>query len=97
MKGFCWPCGFCLMAIVANAQPGINEMQQARQDLSSDFYAMVDLAFVIAFIFGLIGALKIYKQIQDGNRDITPNISAWFYAAMFMLLSGLFLKALFGI
>jgi len=97
MKRTCWLIFITLPVIGVKAQPGVNEMQQVRQDLGSDFYAIVDLSFVIAFIFGLVGALKIYKQIQDGNREITANISAWFYAAIFMLLSGLFLKALFGI
>ena len=87
----------CLLALGAQAQPGITEMQQARQDLASDFFSTVDFSFVTAGILGIIGALKIHKRMQDGDRDITPDISGWFYAAIFILLAGVFLKALFGI
>ncbi|WP_432328100.1 DUF4134 family protein [Mucilaginibacter sp. P25] len=93
---FCLLC-ICLLTFSARAQPGISEMEQAKHDLGADFYAAVDLSFVIAGILGITAGLKIYKRIQDGNKDITPEISAWFYAALFMMLSGLFLKALFGI
>jgi hypothetical protein len=88
---------FFLFAAYTCAQPGISEMEQAKRDLGADFYAAADLSFVIAGILGITAGLKIYKRIQDGNKDITPEISAWFHAALFMLLSGLFLKALFGI
>jgi hypothetical protein len=78
-------------------QPGIDEMQQARQSLSSSFFSAMDLALALAGIFGIIGALRIYHNWQMGQERITADIAAWFFAALFMVLSGIFLRAVFGI
>ena len=78
-------------------QPGIDEMQQARQSLSSSFFSAMDLSLVLAGIFGIIGALRIYHNWQMGDPGITRDVAGWFFAALFMVLSGIFLRAVFGI
>ena len=87
----------CLLALGAMAQPGITEMQQARQDLSSSFYSALDLSLIIAGIFGILGAVKIYHNWQMGGPKVTEEVAAWFFAALFMILTGVFLRAVFGI
>ena len=78
-------------------QPGISEMESARDDLTRSFFSSVDLSLVLAALFGLIGAIKIYHNWQMGKHHITEDVSAWFYAALFMVLMGPFVRALFGI
>ncbi|MCC8407715.1 DUF4134 domain-containing protein [Mucilaginibacter sp. UR6-1] len=87
----------CLLALGAAAQPGISEMQQARDELAADYFSAFDLSLVLATILGLTGAVKIYHNWQMGKHHIDADIAAWFYAAFFMLLAGAFLSALFGI
>ncbi|WEA01732.1 DUF4134 family protein [Mucilaginibacter sp. SJ] len=91
----------CMIALygplVSLAQPGIAEMQQASQDLRASFFSAFDLSLVLATLLGLIGAVKIYNNWQMGERRIDAAIAAWFYAAIFMVLAGAFLSALFGI
>ncbi|MBD1385870.1 DUF4134 family protein [Mucilaginibacter rigui] len=87
----------CLLAVGGAAQPGIPEMQQAQRQLTSDFFSMSDLSLVLAIILGLNGASKIYYNWQNGKPQIDSDVAAWFYAALFMVLAGAFLKALFGI
>ncbi|MFD0764509.1 DUF4134 family protein [Mucilaginibacter lutimaris] len=87
----------CMMALSAAAQPGISEMQKARDDLAADFFSTFDLSLVLATLFGLTGAVKIYHNWQMGKHHIDSDVAAWFYAAFFMILSGAFLKAIFGI
>ena len=43
-------------------QPGIDEMQQARQSLGNNFFSAMDCALVLAGIFGIVGALRIYHK-----------------------------------
>jgi drug/metabolite transporter superfamily protein YnfA len=78
-------------------QPGLNEMQQAHDQLSANFFSALDCSLVLAGIFGIIGAFRIYHNWQMGEKDITWDISAWFFAALFMVLAGLFLRAVFGL
>ncbi len=87
----------CLLAFSALAQPGIPEMQQAQQDLSSSFFSAFDCSLVLDGIIGIAGAVNVYHKWQMGKRDITADVAAWFFAALFMILSGVFLRALFGI
>ena len=78
-------------------QPGIDEMQQAQQSLDQSFFSATGLAMVLAAIFGIIGALRIYHNWQMGRERITFEVAAWFFSALFMVLAGAFLKALFGL
>lgn len=87
----------CLLAASAPAQPGIPEMQQARQEFASSFFSALDCALVLGAILGITGALRIHHNWQMGRPGITAEISAWFFAAFFMVLMGAFLRAVFGI
>jgi hypothetical protein len=88
----------CLMlAIGALAQPGIAEMQQAKQELTQNFFSAFDFSLVLATLLGLNGAVKIYHNWQMGKERIDSDVAAWFFAAFFMILAGAFLRALFGI
>lgn len=87
----------CLLPVLATAQPGINEMQQAKQDLSSTFFSAFDCCMVLAVLFGLFGGLRVYHNWQMGKDRIDAAVAAWFFASFFMILSGPFLRALFGI
>lgn len=84
-----WAAGF--------AQPGIAEMQQATGQLRNSFFSARDATLVLAGLFGIAGATKIYHNWQMGKERITADVAAWFFAAFFMILLGPFLQALFGI
>lgn len=79
------------------AQPGIAEMRQAEQQLTASFFSAFDMALVLATLLGLVGASKIYHNWQMGKPRIDNDVAAWFFAAIFMTLSGALLQALFGI
>jgi hypothetical protein len=87
----------CCLAPAVFCQPGISEMQEARQNLSSTFFSAFDLSLVVAAIFGITGALRIYHNAQAGKERITAEVADWFFAALFMTVAGVFLRALFGI
>ena len=72
-------------------------MQQAQQQLTSSFFSAMDFALVLAGIFGIVGALRIYHNWQMGHPRIDQQVAAWFFAALFMVLAGAFLQAVFGI
>ena len=86
-----------LVITVGNAQPGLDEMQQAQQSLTSSFFSALDCSLVIAAIFGILGAVRIFHNWQMGHPRIDQAVAGWFFAALFMILAGAFLQALFGI
>jgi hypothetical protein len=91
--------GLSLLLVVtaANAQPGLDEMQQAQQSLQQSFFSALDCSLVIAALFGILGAVRIYHNWQMGHPRIDQAVAAWFFAAVFMVLAGGFLRAVFGI
>lgn len=89
---------FCLLwPVSAMAQPGIDELQQARSDLSSSFFSARDCSLILAAILGIVGAVRIYHNWQMGRERITTEVAAWFFSALFMVLMGAFCQAIFGI
>lgn len=86
-----------LLPAIAVAQPGIAEMQQAGQSISSSFFSAYDCALVLAVLLGSMGALRIYHNWQLGNDRVDAAVVAWFFSALFMILCGPFLKAIFGL
>jgi len=86
-----------MVATTAVAQPGLDEMRQAQQSLQQSFFSATDLSLVIAAIFGIFGAVRIYHNWQMGHPRIDQAVAAWFFAALFMILAGTFLRAVFGI
>src|ERR1700676_2093772 len=87
----------CLLSLGVMAQPGISEMQQAQQNLRSTFFSALDCSLVLAAIFGTVGAVRIYHNWQMGHPRIDEQVAAWFFAAFFMILAGVFLRAVFGL
>jgi hypothetical protein len=85
------------MATLLFAQPGISEMNQATGDLRGSFFSARDATLVLATLFGIIGAVNVYYNWQMGKDRITTKVAAWFFAAVFMILMGPFLQALFSI
>jgi hypothetical protein len=71
MRYFLTGC-FLLVAIASMAQPGLNEMQQAQSDLSSSFFSALDCSLVLAAIFGILGAVRIYHNWQMGHPADRP-------------------------
>lgn len=92
---FLW--GMILVPFIVFAQPGISEMNAAKDDLTRSFFGAVDASLVLSAIFGLLGAVRIYHNWQMGKERITSDVAAWFYAALFVILMGAFLQAIFGI
>jgi len=88
---------FLLIPVASFCQPGIDEMQKARSDLTQSFFSARDLSLVFAATLGIIGAVRIYHNLQMGRERFTAEVAAWFFSALFMVLLGAFCQAVFGI
>jgi hypothetical protein len=87
----------CCTVFCTNAQPGIAEMNQATGNIRQSFFSARDTSLILASIFSITGAVKIYYNWQMGKDRITPEVAGWFFASLFMILAGPFLQQLFGI
>lgn len=88
--------GLCMLTFNAYSQPGVDELGEVGTELSTWWVAMIDFSFVLAGLIGICGAITIFYNWQMGKPNTTAHISAWFFSALFLLLSGVFMRALVG-
>ena len=86
---------FAVLVLGVRAQPGIAELQQARDELNKDFFAMSDLSYVLAALLAIFGSVRIYHKWQMG-KDVSTDIPAWFFAAIFIIIINIVLVQVFG-
>lgn len=84
---------------IAQGTPGgfNSGISQATQEFTGTFGMIQTLMFIIGGIIGLIGAIRIYIKWNNGDQDVTKAIIAWAGAALFLVVSGAVLGAVFGV
>lgn len=80
----------------AAAQPGIAEMGEARSFIRESFFSMSDLSYVLAALIAIAGAVHIYHKMQMG-KDVSVDIPAWFFSALFIIVINIILVHVFGL
>ncbi|KQM69219.1 plasmid transfer protein [Pedobacter sp. Leaf216] len=85
--------------ISARAQdpPGISELYQASGTMKGYYHGFSDLVFLLGAIVGLLGGLRVFANWQSGRHHIDAQVSGWFFSCLFLLLSGTFLRGVFGL
>lgn len=87
----------CIFGLyTTSAQPGLQEMQEARSFVRHSFFSMQDFSYILAGLIAIFGSVRVFHKWQMG-KEITEDLSAWFFSALFILLMGSFLSQLFGI
>ncbi|MGN7986502.1 MULTISPECIES: DUF4134 family protein [Pedobacter] len=87
----------CILILTrAMAQPGIAEMGEARSFIRESFFSMSDLSYVLAALISIIGAVHVYHKMQMG-KDVSADIPAWFFSALFIIVINIVLVHVFGL
>jgi hypothetical protein len=64
------------------------------------YFSLSDLVLVIGAITGIIGGLRVYANWQirghRHNHPIDAQVIGWFGSCLFLILAGIFIKALYG-
>ncbi|XZQ04911.1 DUF4134 family protein [Pedobacter sp. MW01-1-1] len=81
---------------VVHAQPGIEEMAEARNFVRESFFSMSDLSYVLAALISIAGAIQVYHKMQMG-KDVSTDIPAWFFSALFIIVMNIVLVHLLGL
>lgn len=102
-SGILWRRGFLLGAglssmIGAMAQADGNAgITQANTMVRSYFPAVTDLMFAIGAILGVVGAIKVFSQMQKGDDRVGHSAAVWFGACIFLVVVATVLKSFFGL
>ncbi len=78
---------------------GIEAGATALQSLTSDMQAYIDpvttVVYVVAAVVGLVGALRVYVNWQNGKENVMANATGWLGACLFLLIANTVLRAMF--
>lgn len=84
----------CQAAMAQDGNAGIN---QATSEVKSYFDTGTKLMYAIGAINGLVGAIKVYKKMGDGDHDTSKVASSWFASMIFLVIVATVIKAFLGV
>lgn len=81
-----------LFATYMSAQPGIKELDALAGKVSGpggETHALISLGYVLAAIFGLVGAVRIFYKwnTTDHHHHMDSEVIGWFMSAIFFLVA----------
>lgn len=76
-------------------QAGATALQSLATGLESYIDPVTTVIYVIAAIIGLVGALKVYINMQQSKDNVMANTAAWFGACLFILVANTILRLMF--
>lgn len=92
---------FTVIAILANylsiSAQGVAGIEAAQSELSTYVEPVGNLILVIGAIVGLIGAVRCYIKWNSGDQDVQKAVMGWGGACIFLVVSGIVVKAFFGV
>ncbi len=88
---------FLLGAMYSSVAQGVQGIEAANQEIRTYIAPVGDLILGIAAVVGTIGAVRVYIAWNNGDQDITKKIMGWLGAILFIVLTGLVVRAFFGV
>lgn len=86
------------MTMMADAQQGNGAGALATTATTIRSYATAAQTIILALgvVIGLIGAVRVYSKMHNGDPDTQKAMVSWFGAALFLVAVGTILQAFFG-
>ncbi len=81
-------------SVFAQGEQGINA---ARSELVKYVDPVANLILVIGAIVGLIGAIRVYAKWNNGDQDVNKALMGWGGSCVFLVVSGIVIKAFFNV
>ena len=64
---------------------------------SSELATYMDPLGNMMMILGLVGAVRVYLKWNSGDQDVQKAVMGWMGSCIFLVVSGVVVKAFFGI
>lgn len=87
---------FILLLLCANTSYGQVVYDGSGGAFSSWFNPVASLMLSIGAVLAFLGAIKVYNNMQLGNRDTVEGATNLIGGALFLLISGGVVKLIFG-
>ncbi|AEI52128.1 putative plasmid transfer protein (plasmid) [Runella slithyformis DSM 19594] len=83
------------MAQTGGIQRGASALTSLTGDLQSYIDPVTTVVYVVAAVIGLVGALRVYVNWQNGKENVMANATGWLGACLFLLIANTVLRAMF--
>lgn len=80
--------------VMAQGAAGIDA---ASSELTTYIDPIGNLMMVIGGVVGLIGAVRCYFKWNAGDSDVMKSVMGWMGSCVFLVVSGIIVKAFFGL
>lgn len=80
--------------IYAQGAAGIDA---ASSELATYMDPLGNMMMILGGLIGLIGAVRVYLKWNAGDQDVQKAIMGWMGSCIFLVVSGVVVKAFFGL
>ena len=83
---------------IGRAQDGNVGIEQANTMIRGYYTSATDLLYAVAGVLGLIGAVRVYREWNQGHQDQAYRAAAgWFGSMIFVVLVSTVIRSFFGL
>lgn len=87
----------CAILAVSTYAQGSKGIDMASSELQSYIDPLGNMMMILGGIIGLIGAVRVYLKWNSGDQDVQKAVMGWMGSCIFLVISGVVVKAFFGI
>jgi len=76
---------------------GAAGIDAASSELATYMDPLGNMMMVLGGIVGLVGAVRVYLKWNAGDQDVQKSLMGWMGSCIFLVVSGVIVKAFFGL
>lgn len=76
---------------------GATGIDAASSELATYVDPIGNLMMILGGVVGLVGAIRVYIKWNAGEQDVQKSLMGWLGSCIFLVVSGIIVKAFFGL
>jgi hypothetical protein len=76
---------------------GAQGIDAGTSELTTYIDPIGNMVIIIGAIVGLVGGIRVFIKWNNGDQDTNKAIMSWFGSCIFLVLTGVIIRAFFGI
>ncbi len=76
---------------------GAQGIDAATSELATYMEPLGNMMMILGGLIGLIGAIRVYMKWNSGDQDVQKSLMGWLGSCIFLVVSGVVVKAFFGL
>ena len=95
LRGFAL--AFSIMVVTNTFAQGAAGIDAASSELATYMDPLGNMMMILGGLVGLVGAVRVYLKWNSGDQDVQKAVMGWMGSCIFLVVSGVVVKAFFGI